>query len=171
VNSRLLILLLGLGLPGVGLADGAKLVQEATTYLRERQARMNEHHGLGAYERYDWDQEARRIVFSNAADPQRLIADIVFVGSVSNRSGTWLWSWANPSVDAALSRPVRKLREFGEQRKLKKLQQAKWPGDEVDGWEMTSIAAYVLKADGAYRTADDDGFTYMLLFNVRKSRK
>ena len=32
------------------------------------------------------------------------------------------------------------------------------------------IAAYVLKADGAYRTADENGFTYLLLFYVRKKQ-
>ena len=50
-------------------------------------------------------------MFSNEGQAQRLVADIVFVGSVSKRSNTWLWSWANPSVDKGLSAPLRKVRD------------------------------------------------------------
>jgi len=41
------------------------------------------------------------------------------------------------------------------------------PADEHDGWGMTAVAAHLLEADGAYRTPGDNGFTYMLLSNVR----
>ena len=158
-------------LPGIAAADEAGLIRDATAYLQKRQAHLDQHYGLGRFERYDWDQDTRRIVFSNEGQAQRLVADIVFVGSVSKRSNTWLWSWANPSVDKGLSAPLRKVRDFGAKESLKKLQQAKWSADEVDGWEMTSISAYVLKAEGAYRTGDENGFTYMLLFNVRQTSK
>jgi hypothetical protein len=37
----------------------------------------------------------------------------------------------------------------------------------VDGWEMTSVAAFLLKAKGAYRSPDERGFTFMILTDVR----
>lgn len=34
--------------------------------------------------------------------------------------------------------------------------------DEVDGWEMTSISARLLEAQGAYRSPDEKGFLFLL---------
>lgn len=36
---------------------------------------------------------------------------------------------------------------------------------------MTAIAAYLLKAEGVYRTPGDNGYTFMILQNVRFAKK
>lgn len=143
-----------------------ELVTQAHEYLTRRQDNLRKEFHLDDWPRWDWDQETGQIVFSKDGQP-RVVADIVFVGSVSTVSNTWLWSWANPHLDSKLTRPIEEVRAFGEAHCVEQLTTPKWEADEVDGWEMTSISAYILQAKGAYRTPEDIGFSYMIFTDVR----
>jgi hypothetical protein len=144
------------------------LVLDACEYLTARQEELKNRYGLSTYRRYDWDQDEGTIVFSNGG-MANLLADIHFVGSVSARTNTWLWSWANRSVSCRVSHLVREVRQYGELHGLAQLIEPYWSAGEVEGWEMTSVSAYLLKTQGAYRTPDGSGFTYMLLTDVRRA--
>jgi hypothetical protein len=143
------------------------LLEMATGYLRERQDHLMSEFDLGNWPRYDYDQDLGTLVFSR--DGRRgVAADIELVGSTSKISGTWLWSWANPSILERVRQQMTQVREYGEAHGLEKLTTAKWPADEIDGWEMTAIAAFVLQAEGAYRSPDEKGALFMLLRDVRR---
>jgi hypothetical protein len=60
-----------------------------------------------------------------------------------------------------------KVREYEEAHSLLKLASAYWSADEEDGWQMTAVSAYLLKAKGAYRSPDERGFTFMVMTDVR----
>jgi len=150
----------------VSRVDFDQLSEDSYEYLQGKQDEAAEKFGIGEYERFDWDQETRQLVWSDGGVP-KVVADIQFVGSVSTKSDTWLWSWANSSVLEPLSKEMLKVREFGSTHDLEKLTERKWSADEVDGWEMTAIAAYLLKAHGAYRSSDENGFTYMVFTDLR----
>ena len=141
------------------------LVAESMTYLQERQDALYADYSLGSWQRYHWDQETAQLTFS--ADGQiRVVADIQFVGSVSRVSNTWLWSWANPSFLAAVRQDVRRVRRYGEGQRYLKLVSACWPAEERDGWEMAAVAAFLLRAQGVYRSPGDQGFTFMVMTRV-----
>lgn len=142
------------------------LVTRAHEYLTARQDALRSAYRLGEWQRWDWNQDTRQLVFSSDGRPG-VVADIQFVGSVSTTSGTWLWAWANATVDAALCERLADVRTFGEQHRIEQLMTAKWDANETDGWEMTSISAYLLDAVGAYRTPDEHGFTYMVMTSIR----
>ena len=142
------------------------LVTRAHDYTTARQEVLRNQFRLGTWPRWDWSQDDRRIVFSADGVPN-VIADIQFVGTTSEETGTWLWAWDNPHIERALARDVHEVRRFGEAHDIAQLTTPKWPADATDGWEMTSITAYVLQAKGAYRTPRDRGFTYMILTAVR----
>ena len=144
----------------------AELVSQSIPYLQERQKVLRARYALDSYERYDWDQDAAQLVFSNGGVPA-LVASIQFVGSVSTRSNTWLWSWANPSFVETARAQVRRVRNHGEQHGLLKLACAYWAADEEDGWQMAAVSAFLLQAQGAYRTPDEGGFTFMIMTDVR----
>jgi hypothetical protein len=95
-----------------------------------------------------------------------VIADMAIVGTLSSSSGTWLWSWDDDSIEPQARQRIDEIRTFGEQHGFSKLTSAKWPGDGHDAWEMTAIASYLLKSEGAYR-APGDVATFMILRNVR----
>ncbi|WP_208603434.1 DUF6882 domain-containing protein [Marinobacter gudaonensis] len=140
-------------------------ITEAHNFLSERQNVLMEDYKLGEHERFDWDQDTSSLVFSNDGVPA-VVAKVQFVGSISTRSNTWLWSWANPSIIDEAKDQMYRVRSFGEKHGYDALTVDKWEGDEVDGWEMTSIAAFVLNAKGAYRTSVDNGFTYMVITDI-----
>jgi len=146
--------------------DFLKLVASATDYLRKCQDELSSEFNLWKLPRYDWSQDTRQLVFSEAGQP-RVIADVQFVGSISTRSDTWLWSWANDSVDGPLTVAASEVRRYGEEHGLEPLTARTWHAHEADGWEMTSVTALLNSAKGAYRTPKEAGFTYMVLTDVR----
>jgi hypothetical protein len=143
------------------------LVTRAHEYLSAQQDVLREEFRLANWQRWHWDQDTGLLVFSDGDGVPHLIAEVQFVGSISTVSGTWLWAWANSTVDAALIRGVAQVRAFGEREDIAQLTTDKWEATEVDGWEMTSIAAYLLQARGGYRTPSDTGFTYMVMSSIR----
>jgi hypothetical protein len=96
-----------------------------------------------------------------------VVADIQFVGSVSTKTETWLWAWNNRSIDPELCKALLTVREYGEAHGFRHLATPKWAAQEVDGWEMTAIAALLLRAKGAYRSRDENGYTFMIMTAVR----
>lgn len=146
-------------------ANFVELVTAAHAYLTERQERLQHEFHLGAYERFDIVENGAAIEFSSAGVAY-VRAELLFVGSVSLVSGTWLWGWANADVAEELTRDVREVRLFGEAHDIWQLTTPKWEADAVDGWEMTSIAAYVLQAKGAYRAPSERLLSYLLFRSV-----
>jgi hypothetical protein len=156
-------------LEGDALGAWRAFVDECQRQLRRKQEDLSRLYSLWAHKRWDWNQERGEIVFSNDGLPA-VIAKVAFVGSVSSKSETWLWSWANQHVlDAARARVVE-VRDFGEKRDFPHLIVPKWAATEIDGWEMTAVAAHVLGADGAYRTPKEAGLTFMTLSEVRRAQ-
>jgi hypothetical protein len=141
------------------------LIEEAQAYLRGCQAELDVEYRLSHWPRYDWGQDTQQLIFSEN-EVAKVAADIQFVGSISTKSDTWLWAWANDSVNPEISTSARVVRKYGEEHGLHHLTSKKWHAHEVDGWEMTSVTAFLLKARGAYRTPDENGFTYMVMTNV-----
>ena len=144
----------------------ARLIETSIAYLQAKQEQLETQYHLGSYPRYDWYQDTAELVFSDQGRP-RVVADIQFVGSVSTRSGTWMWSWANTSLLESAKSQIRRVREYGDTHSLLKLACAYWSADEEDGWQMTAISAFLLKAKGAYRSPDERGFTFLIMTDVR----
>jgi len=145
-----------------------ELVTTAHAYLSARQEGLRARFRLGEWGRWDWSQSTGQLIFSESeGGPPRVVATFQFVGSVSTRGGTWLWGWANPDFERRLTADIAKVVELGEARGIPQLTTPEWKADEVDGWEMTAIAAYVLEAVGAYRTPGDNGFAYFVLTSIR----
>ena len=145
------------------------LVDDATAYLQTRQDQLLAQYGIGSYPRYDWDQETGQLIFSDNGQA-RVIADIQFVGSVSPQSHTWLWSWANQSIQESVKGRVRTVRTYGDDHRFLKLSSACWAADEADGWDMTAICAYLTSAAGAYKSPDDRGSTFLVITDIRWAR-
>jgi hypothetical protein len=143
-----------------------RLIDEASQYLNTCQDHLSADFELQRWPRYDWDQETGLLVFSEESRP-RVVAEIQFVGSISTVSDTWLWSWANDTIDGSLTVAASSVRRYGEQHGISQLSTSMWHAHHPDGWEMTSISALLTNAKGAYRTPDENGFTFLLLTSVK----
>jgi len=134
--------------------------------LQIKQDQLIARYALGKHSRWDWDQARGELVFSSGGIPA-VIAKIQFVGSISTRSNTWLWSWANPRVMASVRDGMIAVRDFGRENDYPHLVVPKWSADEADGWEMAAIALHVLDAPGVYRSPGDNGVTFLVMTDIR----
>ncbi|WP_206107895.1 DUF6882 domain-containing protein [Paludisphaera rhizosphaerae] len=94
-------------------ADLQPQIEKATAGL---QALTAAHDGMWQIGQAAWsvDQSEGTIVFTS---PKGMIATapVQFVGSYNTQDGTWLWGWANPSIEASLTEHARKVRSYGEE--------------------------------------------------------
>lgn len=142
------------------------LIRSSFKYLESKQKKFLNKYKAGEHERWDWYQETGKLVFSHGGKPQ-VEAEIHFSGSFSTKSNTWMWAWANESLDEKIKASSRKIKAIGEDLGLKQLVAGRWSGTEVDGWEMTSVLAKNLNAIGVYRTSSESSFCYMVITKAK----
>jgi hypothetical protein len=142
-------------------------VAAAIERLRDRNEIAWSAYELDSCERYDYDLPSSRFWWSSRG-VVRVEATLVTVGSVSTRAKTWMWAWANPSIPEGASADLLRVRDFGREHGFEKLTNPVWTGGEVDGWEMTALAARVLDSAVAYRSPSDDGPLFLLLDHLRR---
>ncbi len=140
-----------------------ELLTAAHAYTTQRQDILRNDYGLTSMPHAHLNEATGQLVFSDASVTPRVLANVQVVGSVNTENRSWLWSWANPDVDPFLCKDILEVHLLGETRGIEQLTTPFWEGDAVDGWEMTSITAYVLQAKGAYRAPTPAGFTYMVM--------
>ena len=145
--------------------DWDEFVSDANDYLDECSAYLEENFDIGHHDRFDWNQNNGTLIFSNDGVPT-VMAKIQFVGSISLESNTWLWAWANDTVLDNVVDQMHVVREYGEDHDFEALYLEQWDGNEDDGWEMAAITAYLLEAEGAYRSSDEYGHTYMVITDI-----
>ena len=142
------------------------LLKQSREYLLKQQDIITRQFGLNDYERMDYEQDTGKMIFT-VKDGRKVIMSFQVVGSISDRSNTWMWSWDNPYLLENVTEGMFKVKEYGEKNGLEKLVNPRWPGNDDDGWEMTAIATWVLKAKGAFSFLSDE----MLVFVVFKDIK
>lgn len=144
----------------------SRYLQEAYLSLMRKQSAIMQQYHLENHERFSLDPESDSLVFLNNDRPA-VIARIQIVGSVSTRSDTWLWSWANSKILSNSKNQMHRVRIYGETHHFAALTTEQWFADEIDGWEMTSVSARILKARGAYRITSDNGFIYLVITDLK----
>jgi len=147
-----------------------RLSEKAYGYLYQQQDLTEEKYGIGKYEKWFYDQTTGYLTFSDG-DTIKLKIKYEEVGSISKISGTWLWSWANPHLEEKIKTAILKVKDYGREHQLEPLTKRKWYADEYDGWEMTAITAYLMKAKGAYRVPTENTFSFMVYKEIIDLRK
>ena len=139
----------------------------AHEYLTLQQDICQQEYNLGEYERWFYDQETELLEFFNG-DTLKLRITYQEVGSISKISDTWLWAWANSSILENIRTDSEKIQEFGKQYGFERLAKRKWYADETDGWEMTSIMAYILKSKGAYMLPGEKVTSFVVFSKIER---
>jgi hypothetical protein len=143
----------------------ADILQQSREYLLKQQDNIKQKYGLDDYLQMDYEQETGKMVFTMHGG-KKVIMSYCIVGSISDRSNTWMWSWDNPYLLDNVTEDMSKVRSFGEKNGLEKLTSPKWPGNDDDGWEMTAIATWVLKAKGAFSFLSDEMMVFVVFKNI-----
>lgn len=148
--------------------DLADLIRESRTYLERIQKTSENLYGLGKFHRMDYEQETGRMIFSDVGVVPKVVADFQIIGSLSQRSGTWLWAWDNPYLLENTTTAVQAVRRYGEKNRITRLTEPKWKASEQDAWDMTAVAALILKARGAWSFPSDDIRAFAVLTDIRR---
>lgn len=142
------------------------ILRQSREYLLMQQDNIKQNYDLDNYLQMDFEQEAGKMIFT-MKEGKKVIMSFLVVGSISDRTNTWMWSWENPYLLENVTREMLKVRSFGEENGLEKLIQPKWPGNDDDGWEMTAIAAWVLKSKGAFSFLTDEMMVFVVFKDIK----
>lgn len=146
------------------------LACKACAYLQVQQARCDSAYHFSEYDHWYYDQATGLLTFTDAKLP-KLVIEYEEVGSVSEKSDTWLWAWDNDDTEPKVRSEIGRVRRFGQQhgKGFERLTEPLWPAKQQDGWNMTAIAAYLLRAKGAYRvpSPEDSLYSFMIFKKIR----
>jgi len=132
--------------------------------LMEKNKRFQKRYGMHA--RWDWDPDTSTLTFTDPKKPTIRI-DVSVVGTTEGDS--WEWTWANRNFEPHTKLDMDKVREFGEANGFDKLTTAFLESDDYTGWAMTSVAAHILDAPGAYRfPRDEGGYCYLIYRKIEE---
>lgn len=135
--------------------------RNAVRRLDRKNREWKARHGLeGA--RYEWDLEQATLTFPKHGVTARLAV----VGTVSPKAGTFLWSWANPSIAEKAKNRMEEVHRFGLANNLPHLVQSSFPGGHPEALEMLAVAARVLDAEGGWIDEVDEMLIYFVLFDI-----
>lgn len=123
---------------------------------------------LGESDRWDFSQDTGELIFTFPDMEVRTAAQIV--GTFDSAQGTWMWGWANPSIDPRLVRDSTRAREHGAQHRIRRLTERKWPGEEIDAWRMTALTNRLCSSNGAYLGPAGSTYVFFTFGEVRLMR-
>ena len=155
------------GQTSVSEAEYQALADACCERAKVRQAQAVANWGFGGKDRWAYDAESGSMRFFDVG-AGGVVADATPVGSYSTKTRTWLWAWDNPTTALSARILVSRVRTFGEVRGIAKLRQARWEAEEVDGWEVSQIAADFLEAEAIYRGPVDHLMVFFLLHRLRE---
>ncbi|HVR06896.1 MAG TPA: hypothetical protein VMW75_02510 [Thermoanaerobaculia bacterium] len=98
----------------------------------------------------------------------KLIATTQVVGDFSGTSKTWLWAWANDSIDKKLAVGAQRVCRYGRVHGMERLTKGQLADDSEEWLCLAAITALQLHAKGAYRMPDEKGGAlYLVCTDIR----
>jgi hypothetical protein len=146
-------------------SDYAQLANES---LIKRQDEWKAKYNIGSYESYWYDQDKQILQFKNG-DEVKLEFKVAAIGTYAEKSSTWMWSWANPSIDKAMSEPVLKVKEFGQTNSYPLLTKDVVPGSIEDAWEFSAISMMVLGGMAVYSAPNGKSRLFLLVLSDNRA--
>lgn len=126
---------------------------ECDKAMAELQVRTGAHVGSWHMDECDWSvsQDTGQIAFTDKKRGVVASAPVQIIGTYNTEDSTWLWAWANSSMDAALVKDAQKLKTYGAEKGYGMLSTAKMKCDEMTAWKLAALACMVCGQQGAYR--------------------
>ena len=144
----------------------------ANEELRQKQDLLGERYGLGKYSRWWFEQATAKLQFFDEANNLAIEADIVDIGSYSQKSNTWKWAWGNSSVLPRLRQKAELLKGLEDITGVELFghEHAFEIEDEAMAWELAAMSVKHLGAIGCYRAPSSSGgpIMFLAITNARK---
>jgi hypothetical protein len=115
---------------------------------------------------WQFDQDSATITFTS---PTGVVASAPaqIAGSFNTVDSTWLWSWANPSVEPNLAAHARIAQEYGKRRNAAELTTPKLTTTESKAWELAAVTCKLGGYQGAYRGPAGQTMVFITFGEVR----
>lgn len=126
--------------------------------------------GLDKITRWDLSQDSGKLVFS-LPDGLKAVCPAQIIGTYNSEDHTWLWAWANPSIEDKLKVDALKVRKYGEEHHIDRLTEGKWVGSEDDAWAMLALAVKLGGEQGGYRGPAGAIYVFIAFGEVELSKK
>lgn len=125
-------------------------LSEACDWLTSRNISLAREHGIGTETScvFDQGEGTFEMVFS---DGRKIVANVQFLGSFDPRDRTFLWAWANPSVQEALCEDARLAQAEGHRVGEAALTAPRQTADFGQLMPLLSLVSRMSGADGLYR--------------------
>ncbi|MBA2937418.1 hypothetical protein HZF08_03810 [Paenibacillus sp. CGMCC 1.16610] len=130
--------------------------------LQKKQEILLTEYGLGNFQEYWYDQETSKIQFKNEGKVM-LEFSVVFIGSWSSESNTWMWAWANNSMTDQTRAQSSALKEIESITGIGIFTKQCFNCDEAMAHELTAFSVEHLKANGMYISPDGKSHVFMAL--------
>lgn len=147
--------------------DWDELVRTSLAHAQDCARKLESQFGLSRYKRWTFSPDGPALLLARNG-PAELAAKFQVAGSIEQGSGTWVWSWADPSIFAAFNDHVEQVRNYGQSRGFARLTEGRWLATEAEGYEMAAIANYLLQGNGVHAPPHPEGQAYFVLRDVRK---
>ncbi|WP_298737654.1 DUF6882 domain-containing protein [uncultured Chitinophaga sp.] len=144
-----------------GDVDYNNFAKKCIEELKVLQADFQSHYNLTWYEDWFYNETTGLLTFSTG--DKELNFKYFRVGSFSERSNTWKWSWDNESTLEERKEKVKLVKEFGEKSNFPKLTNDHFDSNEIEAWEFTAIAAKLSNGIGVYRPVNDEQLKIFLV--------
>ncbi len=112
------------------------------------------------------DQDEGTITFTSPEDVHAT-APVQIIGSYNTQDSTWLWGWANPSIEGPLTEHARRVQAYGEERGYEILTAPKLACPEEQCWEADRLGMYAGRVQGAYRGPAGTARVFMTFGQVK----
>lgn len=172
LNSCLAFLLMSILAQGTGpIPSDFDLLQKLS--VEELKFKTEAHAGvwgLDRIKRWDLNQGSGDLIFS-LEDDFEAVAPAQIIGTYNTEDNTWLWAWANSSINDKLKLDALKVRKYGEKHHIDKLTQRKWTGTEEDAWAMAAVAVKLCNKQGAYRGPAGATMVFISFGGITLSKK
>lgn len=132
--------------------------------LENKQASFMNHYGISNFEEYWYDQDKSLLQFKNNGIVQ-LSFDVIFVGSWSGLSNTWMWCWANTSMSDEVRVRSSKIRESAAVTGQKMFSEEVFESDEYLAHELAAFAVEHFNSMGIYISPGEKSKLFMAIMN------
>jgi hypothetical protein len=139
-------------------SDYRALVEQSREELRLKD-KLNDEAWGGGGDDYAVNPKLGLVAFTGP-DGLTATGHFQYVGSFNSHDATWLWAWANSTMQPELTKDAQSVRSYGQDRGFERLTTAKFESTEAEAWELTALSCKICDAQGAYRAA----FGELLIF-------
>jgi hypothetical protein len=142
------------------MTDWSAWSRESAVMMSKRTQDLIARNKLGPDSDYHWSIDDATMTIG----PLKL--RIVVIGTVSNDTDTFLWSWANETIPDQAKAGMERVFEFGKENQLGLLTEPVHDGGKATGQECLGIAGRILEGDGIWIDSTKNGFIFFVMFQT-----